>query len=42
MYNVGGKLLNEIQSMYVNSLVCVIVKRGKNKCFRIDSSLRQG
>ena len=26
MYDVGGALLNEIMSMYVNSLVCVRVK----------------
>ena len=26
MYDVGGKLLNGIKSMYVNSLICLIVK----------------
>ena len=29
MCDVGGKLLNEITSMYVNSLGCVIVKGGE-------------
>ena len=29
IYNVGGKLLNGIPSMYVNSLACVRVKRGE-------------
>ena len=31
MYDVGGKLLNGIKSMYVNSLACV------GEYFRIDS-----
>ena len=35
MYDVGGKLLNGIKSMYVNSLACVGVKGGE--CFRINS-----
>ena len=42
MYDVGGKLLNGIKNMYVNSLVCVRVKGGKSECFRINSSVRQG
>ena len=29
MYDVGGKLLNGINSMYVNSLACVRVKGGE-------------
>ena len=29
MYDVGGTLLGGIKTMYVNSLVCVIVKRGE-------------
>ena len=28
MYDVGGKLLNTIKSMYFNSLTCVRVKGG--------------
>ena len=28
MYDVGGKLLNEIKSIYVNSLACIRVKVG--------------
>ena len=42
MYDVGGKLLNGIKSMYVNSLACVKVKGGESECFRIDSGVRQG
>ena len=41
IYDAGGKLLNGITSMYVNSLVCVIVKGGESECFRIDSGVRQ-
>ena len=42
MYDVGGKLLNGIKSIYVNSLACVIVKGGESKCFKIYSGMRQG
>ena len=42
IYNVGGKLLNVIKSMYVKSLACIRVKGGESKCFRIDSGVRQG
>ena len=35
MYDVGVKLLNDMKSMYVNSLACVRVKGGG--CFRINS-----
>ena len=28
--------------MYVNTLVCVKLKRGEIECFRIDSGVRQG
>ena len=34
-YDVGGKLLGGIKSMYVDSLVCVRVKGGESKQFRI-------
>ena len=37
IYDVNGKLLNGIKSMYVNSLSFVRVKWGESKCFRIDS-----
>ena len=40
MYDVGGKLLNGIKSMYVNSLAYVIVKGVESECFRIDSGVR--
>ena len=36
MYDVWGKLLNGIKSMYVNSLACVRVKGGEIKTFRIS------
>ena len=41
MYDVGGKLLNGIKSMYVHSSVCVRVKGGESEQFRIDSWVRQ-
>ena len=40
-YDVGSKLLNDIRSMYVNSLAYVRVKGGENKCFRTTSGVRQ-
>ena len=42
MYDVGGKLLNGIKSMYVNSLACIRVKGGESECFRIDSGVGHG
>ena len=42
MYDVGGKLLSRIKSMYVSSLTCVRIKRGEIEAFRIDSGVRQG
>ena len=42
MYDVGGKLLNSIKSMNVNSLARVRVKGCENERFRIDSGVRQG
>ena len=41
-YDVGGKLLNGIKSMYVNSLACVRIKGGESACFRIVGGVRQG
>ena len=41
IYDVSGKLFNAIKTMYVNSLVWIRVKRGKSKCFRIDSDVKQ-
>ena len=38
----GGKVLNGIRSMYVNSVACVRVKEGESEGFRIDSGVRQG
>ena len=38
-YDVGGKLLNSIKSMYVNSQACVGVKGGESECFRIDNGV---
>ena len=37
MYDIGGKLLNRIKSIYVNSLAYVRVKRSESQCCRIDS-----
>ena len=42
MYDVGGKLLNSIKSIYVNSLACVRVKVSESECFRINIGVRQG
>ena len=42
MYDVGGKLLNSIKSMYANSLACVRVKGGEREWLRIDSGVRWG
>ena len=42
MYDVGGKLLNEIKSIYVDSLACVRKKGGESECLRSDSGVRQG
>ena len=40
MHDVGSKLLNNIKSVYINSLSCVRVKGGESRCFRIDSGVR--
>ena len=42
MYDVGGKLLNGIKSVYVNRLAYVKVKGGESECFRINSGVGQG
>ena len=39
MYDVWGKLLGGIKSMYVDSLACVRIKAGESAWFRIE---RQG
>ena len=41
MYDLGGKLFNGIESMYVNSLACVRVKGGESECFKINRGVRQ-
>ena len=41
MYDVGEKLLNGIEIMYVNSLGCVKIKGGGSECFGISSGMRQ-
>ena len=33
MYDVSGKLVSGIKSMYVNSLACVRMKGGASECF---------
>ena len=42
IYDVGGKLLNCLKSMYVNNLSCFRVKGGESECFWIDNNVRQG
>ena len=42
MYDVGGKLLIGIKSMYIDSSACVRVNGGESEWFRIDSGVRQG
>ena len=42
MYDVGGKLLSGIKSIYVDSLACVRVKGIESDGFRVDSGMRQG
>ena len=41
MYDVGGKLLNEVKGIYVISLACVSVKEGEIECLKIGSGIRQ-
>ena len=41
MYDVGGKLLNGIKSMYVNSLAYLRVKGRESECLRTNSGVRQ-
>ena len=42
MYDMGGKLLNGIKSMYIDSSASVRIKGGISEQFRIDSGARQG
>ena len=42
MYDVGGKLLGVIKSMYVDSLACVRVKGSESERFEIDRGVKQG
>ena len=35
-------LVNDIKSIYANTLACFRVKGGECSCFRIDSGMRQG
>ena len=43
MYDIGGKLLVGIKSMYVDSLTCVRLKGSvSSERLRIDSGVRQG
>ena len=41
-YDVGGKLISGIKSMYIDSSACVRVKVDESKRFKIDSGVRQG
>ena len=40
IYDVKGKLLNRIKSMYVNSVGCIEVKWSESECFRVDIGVR--
>ena len=40
MSDAVGKLMNEIKSMYANSLSCVRVKGRDSECFRIEKGIR--
>ena len=40
MYDMGGKLLSGIKSIYFYCLACVRVKEDERECFRIDSAVR--
>ena len=40
VYDVGGKLLNEIKTKFVDSSACVRVKGGERERFRRDSGVR--
>ena len=42
MYDMGGKLLDGIKSIYDESLVYIRVKGNKSEWFRTDSVVRQG
>ena len=45
MHDVGGKLLNGIKNMYINSLASIRVNRvkgGESECFRMNSGVRKG
>ena len=42
IYDVVGKVLSGIKSMYFDSLACVSVKGTERVWFRIDSGVRQG
>ena len=39
--NMGGALLNDIRSMYVNSLTCVRLKSCESESFKIDRGGRR-
>ena len=41
-YDLYGKLLNDVKSMYPNSLACIRLKVGESEHFRINSGVRQG
>ena len=42
MYDVWGKLLSGIKSMYIDSSACIKVKGFESEQFRIDSGVRHG
>ena len=42
VYGVGGKLLNAVQSFYVDCRACVRVRMNVNAWFLVNAGLRQG
>ena len=42
IYGVGGKLLNAIKSMYVDSEACVRINGMEGEWFKVNSGVRQG
>ena len=40
MYDVGGKLLNGMKNIYVNSLACIRVEGNESEYLKIDNDVR--
>ena len=42
VYGVGGKLLEAVQSFYIDSKACIRVENHVSECFPFNVGLRQG